>query len=307
MKILVYGIGAMGSIYASLMSDAGNDVFVVDKWKEHIKRIQESGLKVHGASGNRITKQLKSFYSVPQNETFELIIIATKASGVENASFELKNCIQKNTIILSIQNGLGSSEKLTKHIPEKNILLGVADGFGASIVSPGEIHHNAMKLIRIGEINGGQSIRLKKVLNLFLDAGFNSKIYENINQLIWEKFICNVTFSAPCTVYNCNIGQLMKTKNLWKVALGCTQEAYDIAIRKNIPLSFENPIEYVTDFGSKMPNAKPSMLLDHESKRKSEIDFINGKVAEIGNDLDMPTPYNLMLSEIIKIKEKSFL
>ena len=56
-----------------------------------------------------------------------------------------------------------------------------------------------------------------------------------------------------------------------------------------------------------MPNAKPSMLLDHESKRKSEIDFINGKVAEMGNDLDMPTPYNLMLSEIIKIKEKSFL
>ena len=108
MKILVYGIGAMGSIYASLMSDAGNDVFVVDKWKEHIKRIQESGLKVHGASGNRITKQLKSFYSVPQNETFELIIVATKASGVKNASFELKNCIQKNTIILSIQNGLGS-------------------------------------------------------------------------------------------------------------------------------------------------------------------------------------------------------
>ena len=80
-----------------------------------------------------------------------------------------------------------------------------------------------------------------------------------------------------------------------------------LTLRKNIPLSFENPIEYVTDFGSKMPNAKPSMLLDHESKRKSEIDFINGKVAEMGNDLDMPTPYNLMLSEIIKIKEKSFL
>ncbi len=306
MKILVYGIGAMGSIYASLMADAGNNVFVVDKWEEHINKIQKSGLEINGASGHKIVKKLNCYSNVPKNEFFDLIIIATKASGVEKASFELKDCIRKDTTIISIQNGLGSSDKLTKYISKNNIILGVADGFGASIISPGVIHHNAMKLIRIGEINGGSSSRLNKTLNIFLKAGFNTKVYENINQLIWEKFICNVTFSAPCTVYNCNIGKLMKTKAFWKVALGCTKEAYDIAKKKNVPLSFNNPIEYVTEFGSKMPNAKPSMLLDHEVKRKSEIDFINGKVAEMGDELGIFVPYNLMLSQIIKLRENSF-
>ena len=306
MNILIYGIGAMGSIYASLLSRAGNKVFVVDKWEDHINEIKKNGLKVEGASGTNTNKSLEAFTEVPIGIEFGLIIISTKASGVSDAAIEIKKIVKENTIVISIQNGIGSSEEIKNHIPQKNLLIGVADGFGASIIKPGHIHHNAMKLIRFGELEGGITKRLNNVKNLWLDAGFNAVAFENINQLIWEKFICNVTFSAPCTVYNCTVGELINNDSYWKVANGCTLEAYEISELKGITLSFTEPLKYVKDFGAKMPNAKPSMLLDHLSKRKSEINFINGRVELMGEELGVKTPYNFILSSIVRNNEQKF-
>ena len=306
MNILIYGIGAMGSIYASLLSRAGNKVFVIDKWQEHINKIKKNGLKIEGASGTNINKSLIALTEVPNNIDFELIIISTKASGVRNAAIEIKKIIKDNTIVVSIQNGIGSSDEIKNYIPQKNLLIGVADGFGASIIKPGHVHHNAMKLIRFGELEGGITERLKSIKDLWVNAGFNAVAFENINQLIWEKFICNVTFSAPCTVYNCTVGELINNDSYWKVANGCTLEAYEISELKGITLSFTEPLKYVKDFGAKMPNAKPSMLLDHLSKRKSEINFINGRVELMGEELGVKTPYNFILSSIVRNNEQKF-
>ena len=306
MKILVYGIGAMGSIYASLLSRSSNEVFVVDPWKEHISEIKKNGLKIEGASGNYTYKNINASFSIPKKIKFDLIIIATKASGVKKAAQDIKEFTNNKTIIISIQNGIGSTDDLKLYIPKNNIIIGVADGFGASIVKPGYIHHNAMKLIRLGELDSKVTERLNLICDLWSKAGFNVLAYDNINQLIWEKFICNVTFSAPCTVYECSVGEIINNNDYWKVASGCALEAFEIATKKNIPLSFDAPIEYVRNFGLKMPKAKPSMYLDHLSKRKSEIDFINGRVEIMGEKLNIKTPYNFILSSIIRQKELVF-
>ena len=99
---------------------------------------------------------------------------------------------------------------------------------------------------------------------------------------------------------------LIKNKSYWKVANGCTLEAYEISKLKGVTLSFDEPLKYVKDFGEKMPNAKPSMLLDHISKRKSEIDFINGRVELMGMEVGVKTPYNLILSSIVRNNELKF-
>ena len=235
-----------------------------------------------------------------------MFIIATKASGVGKAAKLISTVADESSIIITIQNGLGAGERIAKSISTKNLLLGVAEGFGASVISPGHIHHNSMKLIRIGELNGGISSRLLKIEKIWQDAGFEVKAFEDITQLIWEKFICNVTFSAPCTVFKKTIGELMDNPLLWKIALGGALEAYTIAIEKNINLSFDDPIKYVTSFGLNMPSAKPSMLLDHMSNRKSEIDAINGMIPVMGRELGINTPYSDTLVACVKNAEEEF-
>ena len=306
MKIAVIGVGAMGSIYAALLADAGHEVWAVDTWDAHVDAINTTGLRMEGASGDRTLTSIRATTRMSDVGPCDLCLIATKASGVGHAARDAAVVIGKDALVLTIQNGLGAAERIAKHMPIRNVLLGVADGFGASMKGPGHAHHNSMKLIRIGEVEGGLTDRLRQMERVWKDAGFTVRAFENITQLIWEKFLCNVTFSAPCTIFNATIGELMESPEHWHIALGAMQEAHAIARARGIPLSFDDPIAYVTAFGTGMPQARPSMLLDHMAQRVSELDAINGIVPVMGRDAGIPTPYNDTLTAILKQRERSF-
>ena len=209
--------------------------------------------------------------------------------------------------MLTIQNGLGAADRIAAHMPVGNVLLGVADGFGASIRGPGHAHHNAMRMIRLGEIGGGLTNRLRDLETLWQEAGFTARAFADITQLIWEKFVCNVTLSAPCTTFDCNVGALMANDEAWMVALGCAREAYQCGLAEGVDFSFDDVERYVTDFAALMPDANPSLRLDHLAGRASEIDAINGMVPVIGARHGIATPFNDTLSAIVRAREAVFI
>jgi 2-dehydropantoate 2-reductase len=305
MKIAVVGAGAMGSVYAGLLADAGNEVWAVDVWKEHVDRINERGLRVEGASGDR-TVRLKATTNFDEVGACELVIIATKAAQVGEAAKSIEPMIGDHTLILTIQNGLGAAERICQYRDPGNILIGVAGGFGASMKGPGHVHHNGMELIRLGEMKGAVSERLEKVAITWRDAGFNVKAFDDIEQLVWEKFICNVTFSGPCTVLRRRVGEVMAEENSWKVALACGLEAHAAGVAKGVNFSFGDPKAYIHDFGSKIPDARPSMLLDHLARRRSEIDAINGMVPVVAREFGVGAPVNEVIVSLVKSLESDF-
>lgn len=307
MKIMVYGTGAMGSIYAGLFADnTQHEVWAVDIWQDHINAINDQGLRVEGASGDRLIKTIHATTKASEAGACDLYIIATKASGVAAAAKEIATLMDDNSLVVTIQNGLGAAERIAEHMPTDNVLLGVAQGFGATMRSPGHVYHSSMSLIRLGELQGGITDRLNNITVVWQTVGFEAQAYEDIQQLIWEKYICNVTFSAPCTAFDCTLGELMADAQKWKIALGCAEEVYRLGQKKEINFSFADPVAYVTKFGNAMPDARPSMLLDHHAKRKSEIDAINGMAAELGQSLGIATPYNETLTAIIHNIENTF-
>ena len=306
MKIAIVGTGAMGSIYAGMLANSGNEVWAVDIFQEHLNAIKKNGLLIEGKKGSRKFYNIKTSHNIESIDPCELYIIATKATAVNRVAQSIRNAMKSHSIVLTMQNGLGSTDVTAKYINKKHILVGVADGFGASIVSPGHVYHNAMNLIRIGELDNAISNRLKEIVSIWQDAGFKTKAYTNMDQLIWEKFICNVSFSGPCTVLNCSVRQLMEHRDSWNIALKCGLEAYELGLAKNIIFSFDDPVSYITSFGDRMPDAKPSMLVDHLASRPSEIDFINGMVSTMGKKLGLPTPMNDTLSAIIRFREEQF-
>lgn len=305
MKIAVVGTGAMGSVYAALLADAGNEVWAVDTWPEHIAAIDATGLRVEGASGDR-TIRLNATTDVADAGACDLYILATKASGVGPAARAITPLMRDDSLVLTIQNGLGAAERIAEHMPTSNVLLGVAEGFGASMRGPGHAHHNGMKLIRIGEMEGGRIDRADAIAQIWRDAGFDVKAYQDIEQLIWEKYVCNCTFSAPCTVFDSTIGEIMAAPDRWAIALGCARETYAIGRAKGVNFSYDDPVAYVTAFGQRMPDARPSMLLDHHARRRSEIDALNGMAPVLGAELEIPTPYNETLSAVIRAREALF-
>ena len=172
MKIAVYGTGAMGSLYAGQFCEAGHEVWAVDSWIAHVDAINVSGLRLDGVSGNRRIDGIRAVTDFAEVGACDLIVIATKMAGVGPAARAIARHPTPETMILTIQNGLGAAERIGAFMPVDNVFLGVADGFGASLKGPGHAHHNAMNLIRIGEIGGGQSDRAEVLAEHWRGAGF---------------------------------------------------------------------------------------------------------------------------------------
>ena len=147
MKVAVVGVGAMGSIYAGLLADAGHEVWAIDIWNDQINAIKDTGLRVTGASGDRTVTSINASNELADAGVCDLYIIATKASGVGLAAKSIASLAGPSSLILTIQNGLGAGERIAEFMDTTNVLLGVADGFGAAMKSPGHVHHNGMNLI----------------------------------------------------------------------------------------------------------------------------------------------------------------
>ena len=306
MKIAIFGVGAMGSVYAGLMAEARHEVWAVDIWQAHIDAINQSGLRVEGASGDRVVPGIRATANASDVGQCDLYILATKASGVGPAAQAIAPLMGPESMVITIQNGLGAGERIADFIASDRVLLGVADGFGASMRGPGHVHHSAMNLIRVGEMDGGMSERLQRVTSVWQQAGFNARAFADIDQLIWGKYICNVAFSGPCTVFDRTLGEIMADPVSWAIVQGCALEVQALGRARNIAFSFDDPIETITAFANKMLDARPSMLLDHHAKRPSEIDAINGMAVELGKQLGIPTPYNEVLTAVIRQREAGF-
>lgn len=306
MKIAIVGAGAMGSVYAGLLAEAGHEIWMVDAWQAHIEAIKQHGLQLSGASGDRVIGGLNATMDISHAGRCDLYVIATKADGVGVAARSIAPLMAEGSTILTIQNGMGAAERIAEHICTEHVLLGVADGFGASVKAPGWVHHAAMNLIRVGELSGGLSDRLGSLVAVWREAGFNAKAFADIQQLIWEKFLCNVTFSGSCTAFDCTLGELMADEQRWDVALACTREAYAEGVARQINFSFDDPIAYVTAFGQSMPDARPSMLLDHHAGRRSELSAINGAVPVMAKARGASAPYNQTLTAVLSAREEKF-
>ena len=305
-KIAIIGTGAMGSIYAVMMAEAGHEVWAVDSWKDHVSAINSVGLRLEGPGGDRTASGIRASSHAEDVGACDLYVIATKANAVGEAARAVAGLMRPDSLVLTIQNGLGAADRIAAHMATDNVLLGVADGFGASMRGPGHAHHNAMRLIRLGEIGGGITARLQRLEALWHAAGFTARAFEDITQLIWEKFVCNVTLSAPCTAFDCNVGALMANDEAWEVALGCAREAHACGIAEGVNFSFEDLDRYVTDFASLMPNASPSLRLDHLAGKASEIDAINGMVPVLGARHGIETPFNETLTAVVRAREAAF-
>ena len=304
-KIAIVGCGAMGSVYAGLMVSAGHEVHAVTLWADHAAAMQEHGLRVEGASGDRKVP-IHASTTTDGIGPCDLVIIATKAFDVEAAAKASIPLLGPTTPVQTIQNGLGSPEKAAAVLGADRIAIGVVGGFGASIRAPGHAHHNGMEMIRFGALAGLSRDALETAAEIWRSSGFTVAIFDDVLQMVWEKLIMNVAFSGTTCATGMTIGEVMANPDAWKVAQACSLEAVAVAKAAGIKLDVGDPIEHVRKLGSKIPNAKPSMLLDHLAHRKSEVDAINGAIPVEAAKYGIPTPMNDALVAIIRAREAAF-
>lgn len=303
MKIAIVGCGAMGSVYAGLLASAGHEIWAIDRWREHVDAMRERGLRLEGVSGDR-TVRVHATTDAREAGPCELVILATKAMQVAEGAGSCKPLLGDDTAVLSIQNGLGGPDAAASVLGRDRVMVGVVAGFGASMKAPGHAHHNGMELVRLGELDGPVTPRVERVAEVWRSGGFKVKCFDDIGQLVWEKLLCNCAYSGPCGVTGLTVGEVMNDPELSAISGQCAAEAYAVARARGIRLELDDPVAYVRDFGSKIPKARPSVLLDLLAGRKSEIGVINGAIPRAAGEAGLAAPVNQTITALVLAKER---
>jgi 2-dehydropantoate 2-reductase len=292
----------MGSIYAGLLAAAGNEVYVTDPWEAHIDAIAAHGLRVAGPRGDAVVAVATDRAAI--RRPFDLIIIAAKSLDIEAAATTAHALAAPHSVVLTIQNGLGAAEIVAGVVGEARLAIGIAGGFGAKLIAPGHVFHNAMQLIRFGPYRSLAADRLAPIAQTWRDAGFTVEVRSEIASIQWEKLICNVAFSGPCAIAGTTVGDVMDDVDLGPISRSAAIEAFDVAHALGVHLAIADPLAHVRAFGESVRHAKPSTLIDIERGRRSEIDFINGAVAREAERIGLRAPVNAAITAFVRRIER---
>jgi len=300
MKIAILGAGAIGSLFGALLWESGEDVVLIGR-KKHVDAIRSGGLKVSGISGERIVKP-KAVTTTQEVGKVDLIIISVKSYDTEQAAKDALNMIHHNTVVLTIQNGLGNIEKLCEIIGEKHVVGGVTMQ-GSTLVKPGEIYHAGKGPTIIGELNGETTSRIKRIAETLNKAKIETQITRNIWGVLWDKLIINVGINALTAITRMKNGELLKIPETRNIMIEAVKEAVNVAKALNIKLEIKDHVRKVIEVAEATANNKSSMLQDIERKKKTEIDYINGAIVKLGKKLGIKTPVNKTLTAMVKAIE----
>lgn len=303
MKIGIIGAGAMGCLYASLLSNE-NDVILLDVSKETVSAINNNGVLLKEVNGVERVYDLKADFSGQYNGKLDLIIVFVKDTAGKAALSSNKNLITDETLLLSLQNGLGNFEIMEEFADKKQILLGTTK-HNCVTISPAEIYHSGSGITHIGSPSGNDEA-VETVSEVFNKSGIGTVICQDVNRLLWEKLFINMTINSITAFLDAKISVVVDNENTSNVVAKLLKEAIAVANADGEKFDFDKVYSDVMSTAETLGTGKASMCQDIENKRKTEIDFINGAVVKLGKKYGIETPYHEMIVNLIHAKESLF-
>jgi 2-dehydropantoate 2-reductase len=300
MKVCVLGAGAMGSSIGGLLTDGGSEVYLIDTWAEHVNTINSQGLKLRVGSSDRVVK-VRAAMDCRGIGPADLVIVLVKSFHTREAIESAGPIIGDNTLIMSLQNGLGN-EEIIAEVAGKEHVLGGRTFAGGSVLAPGDVIASAIgKPTYIGELDGTTTQRAARIAEEFERAGLLITVSSNIVGIMWDKLLVNVATGALCGITGLTYGGLYKMPELRDCALDAVSEGIAVARAIGVELSTKDPREAWFKASEGLPeDFKPSILQSLEKGLRTEIDFINGAVVRGGAKCKVPTPVNKALVAGIK-------
>lgn len=295
MKIYILGAGSIGSLFGALLSKIGEDVTLIGR-EEHVEAINNNGLKVVGVE--EFTVYPKAVTKIP-SELPDLVILATKSYSTAYALECAKESIGENTWVLSIQNGLGNEDEALKYT--KNVLGGITTN-GAALERWGVVRWVGKGITIIGNYPRGKGKFAERVVALFKKAGLEAEISENIVGWKWAKAIVNSAINPIGAIMEVKNGYILENDHLLALAMEVVKEGCQVAIQKGIEFEV-HPMELLLETLERTRDNYNSMLQDMKKGKRTEIDFINAKIIEYGEEMGLKTPLNFALWSLVKAKE----
>ena len=302
MRFLIVGPGAMGCLFAAGLSRAGFEVILLDYSKERAEVINSRGISVEGVSGKYSSRVRVITSETPSHPDF--VLICVKSTKTKDAAESITLRLSKDSMIVTLQNGVGNLEILSRIFGNKRVLGGVT-AEGATSLEWGKIRHAGRGSTVFGP-GGDSNGPADKLVSAFNKAGFDAVTSDNVEGLIWGKLVINVGINALTAITGLKNGRLPEVEGTRLILEDAVKEAVAIANAKNIQLPFELPVDRVIEVCQNTAGNIASMLQDVINKKITEVDFINGAIVKEGEALGISTPVNKTLTYLIHTIQETY-
>ena len=294
----IVGAGAMGAAYATMFFDAGDfEVFFVARGERN-RRLKQGPLMVNGRQYS-----LAVVHPDEVGEACDLVLVALKHQHLAGALDDIMALVGKETIILSVMNGLESEQIIGEACGMEKVVLAIAVGIDA--VREGERFSYARPgRIIFGEGSGkGGGKRVARLREALGRAAIPCEVSEDIQRTLWWKFMINVGINQASAVLRAPYGVFQSSPDARALMQLLMQEVVELAGKISVNLTRKDLDEWLAILSTLSPEGKTSMLQDIEAGRKTEVEVFAGKVVSLGEEYHVPTPVNQTILYIIKALE----
>lgn len=302
MKVGVMGTGATGGYFGGLLALAGVNAHFVARGK-HYRAILEDGLQI---VSNQETYHALIHVTPEPDEIgpVDLLLFCVKSYDTEYAARIIEPMVVQDTVIMSLQNGIDNIDKLIQLYGQDKVIAGTAF-IEASIASPGVIAHMGRPgRIVFGEITGERTERAEAILELFRGAGIDGELSDDIQRVLWEKFLFICAVHGVSTLSRAPLGLVLGIPESRELVMGVMREVEALARRRGVALPEDAVDEAMRLAEGYRSNFKPSMLRDLEWRRSIEIEALNGMVVKMGKECGLETPFNHTIYACLKLENE---
>jgi len=298
--VVIIGAGAMGSLFAARMVEAGVGVTLVDVDEERMSLINRGGLLLLDDHGERRV-QIRASHARDLSGPVDLVILFTKGIHSRAAVQSVSHLAGLFPIALTLQNGIGNAEILAETFGPDRVLMGTAH-VPADIEAPDKVISHGFARISLGGFTTAAQSHAAAAAGLLHKAKFEPAVTVEPLLAIWEKLAFNAALNALAMVAEARNGQMNNDAGL-RIAHSIVNETVAVARARGIALDAEGIRQTVNVALAKHPAHEASMLQDRRAGRPSEIESINGAVASAGTSLGVPTPITSTLTDLVRMIE----
>ena len=299
----VIGAGPVGCIVAAFLGKDRYDVTLCDVIPALIEPAISPGILIEGAenlqhSVTRVCTQIDELADHPP----DVIIVTVKANVLPLISSAIEGFYREGMYVVSWQNGIDTELEIAKVLGRKPVMRAVVN-YGCGLIKPGHVrmpfHHPPHYLQEMDPDSKPAAIAIAEALST---TGLLTRHTDSIISMVWRKGILNACMNPVCAVTGLTMAQAMGDPIVFQIVDALIKECVNVARANEINLGWDfypGAIEYMRKAG----DHKPSMLMDIENKRRTEIDYMNGKFIAYGAQAGIETPYNIMIRSLVKAIE----
>jgi 2-dehydropantoate 2-reductase len=301
MKIVIIGAGAMGSIYGGHLSKH-NEVYLVNNKQNIVDIINKNGLKLQ-ENDSDVIYRTKAVTSTEGIGKADLVILFVKALYSREALQENKEIIGENTYVMTLQNGSGHEDILSEVAPIDHIIIGTTEDNGSTI-EDGYIKHGGNGRTNIGMLVEDKNGMLNTIKECFDECGFNTLVHDNIQQLIWDKLLTNVSLSAVTGILQVKMGFISENINAWNMTKQLVKEAIAVAKAMGLEFDEETVLSKIKKTSENSPNGCTSIYTDLNKERLTEVDTISGSVVRAAKKYGIEVPSHEFVVNMVHAMEQ---